>query len=165
MIFRGGAIGWVLAAAMSCGAMSHAQEQCPWLNVATASGFLDGPASLTIEKPAAAETDCIFRYQKEKSLEVLQVRVLLRQDVSKGIVPQRSTCTGAGTPVRAIGNEALLCADDQHSEHGEEVIGRVRDSIFIVRISTTARNDVGLSRDVLGQKAKDTAEQIAGALF
>jgi hypothetical protein len=150
---------------MMCGSGVHGQTRCPWLNVATASGVLDGPAVLTIENPAVNETNCVFRYQTTKTVEVLQVDVRLRQDVGKGIVPEQSSCTGPGTPVRAIGNEAVLCAENTRGSRGDEVIGRVRDSVFRVVISSTAKNDVGLTRDVLEQKAKDTAEQIAGALF
>jgi len=32
-------------------------------------------------------------------------------------------------------------------------------------VSTSARNDPAMPRDALEQKAKDTAEQVAGALF
>jgi hypothetical protein len=85
--------------------------------------------------------------------------------VSKGIAPEQSTCTAPGTPVRAIGNEALLCADDNKSQRSEEVIGRVRDSVFIVRVSTSSKNDAAMPRAILEQRAKDTAEQVAGALF
>jgi hypothetical protein len=148
-----------------CGSCGHGQTRCPWLNVATASGVLDGPVVLTVENPAVNETTCVFRYQTAKTVEELQVDVRLRQDAGKGIVPEQSTCTGPGTPVRAIGNEAILCVTDTRGSRGDEVIGRVRDSVFRGVISTTAKNDVALTRDVLEQKAKDTAEQIAGALF
>lgn len=150
---------------LMCGSCVHGQARCPWLNVATASGVLGGPALLTVENPAANETSCVFRYQTAKTVEVLQVDVRLRQDAGKGIVADQSTCTGPGTPVRAIGNEAVLCADDSKGSRGNEVIGRVRDSIFRVVISTSAKNDLALTHDVLEQKARDTAEQIAGALF
>jgi hypothetical protein len=165
MTFRWGSFSLLLAALLSRGACGHAQERCPWLNVATASGFLEGAASLTVEKPTLAETDCIFRYQGAGSVEILQIDVKLRQGVSKGIAPEQSTCTAPGTPVRAIGNEALLCADDNKSERSEEVIGRVRDSVFIVRVSTSSKNDAAMPRAILEQRAKDTAEQVAGALF
>jgi hypothetical protein len=144
MTFRWGSFSLLLAALLSRGACGHAQERCPWLNVATASGFLEGAASLTVEKPTLAETDCIFRYQGAGSVEILQIDVKLRQGVSKGIAPEQST---------------------NKSERSEEVIGRVRDSVFIVRVSTSSKNDAAMPRAILEQRAKDTAEQVAGALF
>jgi hypothetical protein len=148
-----------------CGIDAHGQARCPWLNVATASGVLEGSASLQIEQPNATETHCVFRYQNGKTVETLQIDVKRQQDISRGIVPEESSCRSPGTPLKAIGNEAVLCADDRRSSRGDQVIGRVRDSIFRVSASTTAKNDPAITREVLEQRAKDTAEQVAGALF
>jgi hypothetical protein len=46
---------------------------------------------------------------------------------------------------------------------GEAVVGRVRDSVF--RVSTTSRNDPDMTREVLEQKTRNIAEQVAGSLF
>ena len=48
---------------------------------------------------------------------------------------------------------------------GEQVIGRVRDQVFTVTITTSARNDPSMSRDALREKTRNIAEQVAGALF
>jgi hypothetical protein len=146
-------------------ATSQAQTRCPWLNVATASGVLNGPASLEVTKPAPSVTNCIFRYQKEGTTYLLQISVKSQQDVSSGHALDASQCTSAPTPVRAIGNEAMLCADDGRNSHGDTVVGRVRDSLFTVAISTSSRNDAVMTREALDEKVRAIAEQVAGALF
>jgi hypothetical protein len=155
----------VMAGSLLGSGTSQAQNRCPWLNVATASGVLNGPASLEVEKRAANETVCLFRYQKEGTAYLLQISVRAQQDVNKGYTLDASQCTSAATQLRAIGNEAILCADDRKDSHGDEVIGRVRDSLFTVAISTSSRNDQTMTREALGEKAQSIAEQVAGALF
>jgi hypothetical protein len=48
---------------------------------------------------------------------------------------------------------------------GEQVIGRVRDRLFIVTVSSTMAQDPSAARQLLQEKASTIAEQIAGALF
>jgi hypothetical protein len=146
-------------------ASAPAQARCPWLNVATASGVLDGPATLAMQQPAADETVCVFRYQNQNTVYSLQIEVWAHQDISKGLKMREASCTAPRTALQAIGNEAMLCADDQRSSRGDEVIGRVRDSIFRVSVNTSARNDPAMPRAALEQKARDTAEAVAGSLF
>jgi hypothetical protein len=68
--------------------------------------------------------------------------------------------------LRAIGNEALSCAaDDRKGGIGERVVGRVRDQVFTITISSTLKNDPGLNRDVLRSKIYTAAEQVSGNLF
>jgi hypothetical protein len=142
---------------------AHAQARCPWLNVATASGALQGPAVLEVQKLSETQTICVFRYQKEEMAYVLQISVMSQQDPSKGLAQSESECSSAVTPLRAIGNEAVLCADDRRHLLGEEVVGRVRGSVF--RVSISSRNDPDMTREVLEQKSRNIAEQIAGSLF
>jgi hypothetical protein len=49
--------------------------------------------------------------------------------------------------------------------YGEQVIGRVRDQIFTVTITTSARRDPSMPREALEEKTRNIAEQVAGALF
>jgi hypothetical protein len=139
--------------------------RCPWLNVATASGVLNGPATLAMHQPAADETVCEFRYGNQKTMYSLQIEVWAHQDITKGLTVQESACTAPGTALRAIGNEAILCTEDTKSVHGDAIVSRVRDSIFRVSLTTTVRNDPALPRDVLEQKTRDSAEAVAGSLF
>jgi hypothetical protein len=52
--------------------------------------------------------------------------------------------------------------DGKKREVSEQVIGRVRDRAFTVRITF---NVDGKNRDVMREKAKRVAEQVAGFLF
>jgi len=45
------------------------------------------------------------------------------------------------------------------------VVGRVRDQIFTITISTTLKNDPILTRDALKARIYTAAEQVAGNLF
>jgi hypothetical protein len=57
----------------------------------------------------------------------------------------------------------VACAfDDKKKEVSEQVIGRVRDRAFTIRVTSTARD---ADRDALRSKAKRVAEQVAGFLF
>jgi len=53
-------------------------------------------------------------------------------------------------PLKAIGTEALAC----RGETGEQVVGRVRDRAFLVRITTNDR-----------EKVRKVAEMVAGSMF
>jgi hypothetical protein len=78
----------------------------------------------------------------------------------------KAHCSGEASPLQAIGNEAVMCAADIKGQtEGEQVIGRVRDQVFTVTITTSARNDPSMSRDDLKEKTRNIAEQVAGALF
>jgi hypothetical protein len=156
---------WLCAGFLFATGAAHAQASCPWLNVATASGTLNGPAALDVSQADPDQMTCAFRYRNQGKVYALQIEVWAHQDVSRGLAAELSACTAPGTALHAIGNEAVLCAEDQRGSHGDAVVGRVRDSIFRVTITTTALNDPAMPRDVLEQKVRDTAEAVAGSLF
>jgi hypothetical protein len=87
------------------------------------------------------------------------------KDPSKGVLFYQSRCTSPAISLRAIGNEAVLCGADAGSSHGEQVIGRVRNNIFIVDVSDSMAKDSSMTRELLQEKARGTAEQVAGNLF
>ncbi len=55
--------------------------------------------------------------------------------------------------------------DTKGQTYGEQVIGLVRDQVFTVTITTSARNDPSMPREALEEKTRNIAEQVAGALF
>jgi hypothetical protein len=68
--------------------------------------------------------------------------------------------------LRAIGNEALICAADEDKKRmGERVVGRVRDQVFTITISTSLKNDPVLTSDELRSRIYTAAEQVSGNLF
>jgi hypothetical protein len=149
-------------------AHSRAEGICPWLNQATASGFLGGPASSLVENGSPGEATCAFHYQKGNTRYDLQIKVERMKGSSIDFGPYKALCGSDSVPLRAIGNEALLCSLQRKGEgmvHGEQVVGRVRDRAFIVSVSTNAGDDPSMSMEVLKEKVSDIAEQVAGALF
>jgi hypothetical protein len=157
---------WMAAfAAMAAAAPAHAQARCPWLNVATASGMLSGPATMQVERISDRETVCTFRVAQDRRSWNLAITVKSQQRIGDLQSFEKSSCTAPGAPLRAIGNEAVLCRDDDRRFRGEQVVGRVRDSLFAVAITTNVKDDPILAKDVLDQRVTNTAEQVAGSLF
>lgn len=70
-----------------------------------------------------------------------------------------ATCGNDKVSLRAIGNEALACDSGKNSE---QVVGRVRDRAFLVRVTT---NDTATDRATLRESAKTAAEIVSGNLF
>jgi hypothetical protein len=73
-------------------------------------------------------------------------------------------CGSDPAPVQAIGNEAVLCSPDEgkSGKRAAQLVGRVRNRIFIVLLSTT---DSSTALSVLREKARTVGEQVAGNLF
>ena len=146
----------------SCGAQAH----CAWLNDATASGFLNGPVTLDLETAPDDQSICTFTNLKTaKDYSTLRIMVQPLKDVNNAVASHKSLCTSAPVALRAIGNEAISCSADVGYSRGEQVIGRVRDRLFIVTVSSTIAKDPSATRPMLQEKAKTISEQIAGALF
>jgi hypothetical protein len=152
----------LLFLAASCKAQAH----CAWLNDATASGVLNGPVSLDLESAPDDENICVFTNLKTaKDYSTLRIMVQPLKDVNNAVVSHKSLCTSAPVALKAIGNEAISCSADVGYSRGEQVIGRVRDRLFIVTVSSTIAQDPSATRRLLQEKARTIAEQIAGALF
>jgi len=163
---------WVLLACVSAIAASALAQDahCAWLNDATASGVLNGPVTLSLETaPVPDQADqsiCVFTNGKSaKDYSALRIVVQPLKDVDKAVASRQSLCTSPPAALKAIGNEAIACAADVGYSRGEQVIGRVRDRLFIVTVSSTIAQDPSMTRPLLRDKARMIAEQIAGALF
>lgn len=147
---------------------AHAENKCPWMNEATASGFLGGEAvgnyqAATGPKQAAT---CTFTQQNDRVTRTLVIQVTTTPDATGRIRTIEKTCTSDALSLQAIGNEAVECASDERaSRPGEQVVGRVRDQLFIIRISSSLKNDPALTRSVLKSRISSAAEQVAGNLF
>ena len=148
-------------------ALCQANVGCPWLNVATASGVLRSSADGTMATLSQGSKEaCSFVYHDASASRELRISTEQVHDPNQAMTSYKARCSGEASPLKAIGNEAVMCAADSKREAaGEQVIGRVRDQIFTVTISTSARNDPSMSRDDLKEKTRNIAEQVAGALF
>jgi hypothetical protein len=144
----------------------HGQNMCPWLNAATASGVLGGPVTTAVDKTVDKAETCSFRLQNANSMDSLRISVATVADprnVDPELVSYENRCASS-VPLKAIGNEAVLCTDDTGKSRGERVVGRVRNSIFTIEIRTHSRRSKA-TRDLLEKKAVAVANQVAGSLF
>jgi hypothetical protein len=124
-----------------------AEDHCTWLNAATAAGVLGGQVQMTVTPGA-----CEFVHQE----------TVLRIEVGATNAPH-AQCGSGAEQLKAIGNEAQACAyQGKPGWIAEQVVGRVRDQAFLVRIST---KDQSAAPKVLREKARKVAEQVAGILF
>ena len=148
-------------------ALCRAANHCAWINEATASGLLGGGAVGTVTEPAAEQpVVCTFTQQDEKGQRTLRVAVEIAADAHARLVAIAEICGSDAVPLRAIGNEALVCAaDESKNEIGERIIGRVRNQVFTITIGTTLKDDPILTRDELKSRIHTAAEQVSGNLF
>jgi hypothetical protein len=139
---------------------------CPWLNVATATGVLRSSetspmATLAQGSPAL----CSFQYRDATASRELRITVEQAQAPGQLMKAREGACGSSTAPLKAIGNEAVACKlGAEGSTTGELIIGRVRDQIFTVSV-TGAANDRGVIAEAMGDKTRNIAEQVAGALF
>lgn len=161
---------WIIAVAsfsllsVTC----SAQSICPWLNVATASGVLGGPAVVELNNTGVNTGTCVFRLQNSSPNDTLRIAVIRAdnpENAGKEMTPYKASCTLSQAPLKAVGNEAVICISNTKTSRGELVVGRVRGNIFTVAISTGTGNDSQATRDMLAEKAERIAKQVAGALF
>jgi hypothetical protein len=142
-----------------------AESSCPWITKATAFGVL----GVSEESPMASvselnATACNFAYRDGKVTRELRITVEQAKEPGQTFNSYKVKCHQGGNPLYAIGNEAMICAADMKGL-GEQVIGRVRDNVFTIAITTSAEHDPAMSRDVLIEKANLIAEQVSGNLF
>ena len=149
-------------------AVARAANNCAWLNEATASGFLGGDAVGTFTAPVPGQPAiCVFVNQSAAATRTLRITVEVAADPHARMMDALARDCGAdAAPLKAIGNEALVCAaDDRKGGLGERVVGRVRDQVFTITIGTTLKGDPILTRDALTAKIYSAAEQVSGNLF
>ena len=160
--------------ALCAPAICAASENCPWLNAATAAGALKGSVTFTVTHPAANKTladktvadktdaTCEFIHREGAVLSKLQIEVETMKDPSREFASYTAKCGRNATPLRAIGNEARLCNLRSKSQYSEQVVSRVRERAFLVKVSS---NSPGPERTELLDKSQKIAEQVAGFLF
>ena len=138
-------------------AAGTAAEACPWLNAATAGGALGSAATVTITHQNANrdDADCSFA----AAGGTLRISVLTMETPRSEFTSHAEACGANTTPLKAIGNEAVVCDPDKSSA---QVVSRVRNRIFTILITTT---DSSAAAAVLREKARAIAEQVAGNLF
>ena len=156
----------VLCTAALPGAL-RASNNCPWLTEATAGGLLGGDVLGAFTKGAAGQPAvCLFNSDAQGVRRTLRITVDIVADPHVQVTTEAKSCGADAAPLRAIGNEALACAaDDRRAGPGERAIGRVRDQVFTITLSSSQKGDPFLTRDALRSKIYTAAEQVAGNLF
>jgi hypothetical protein len=145
--------------------VGQAKESCPWLNEATAAGFLDGGVTGTVTHSDKNKDDgnCDFTRHDKSFTTVLLIEVKTMTGPPASFASYAAQCGSYAAQLKAVGNEAVACGfDGKKRQVSEQVVGRVRDRAFLVRITTNS--DLS-DRPTLREKAKRVAEQVAGFLF
>ena len=154
-----------LFAVVSLQATGSAAERCPWLNAATAGGFLGGAVTnFTVNQGKSGDdATCEFVRHDGSLLMELRIEVETMRSPADDFASYTSRCRSAAVALKAMGNQAVSCA----AEAGDgriagQVVGRVRDRAFVVRVATSDRS---AQPAALREKARKAAEQVAGNLF
>lgn len=138
----------------------HAETPCPWINEATVAGSPDIPVAVQSEATVDG-ISCRFRYQEKGTnyrlhIVVHEITIPWEMDLR---------CTSAGTPLRGIGKDAVMCRPRSSSGSEEQVLGHVRTRVFLVRVSASPIKTKSMTQKMLCEKAKLVSEQVAGNLF
>jgi hypothetical protein len=142
-------------------------ESCAWINEATVSGLLGGAAVGEVSEAAAPQpTVCTFTQQNAGVMRTLRLTVEIAAEPHARLETVAQVCGSDASPIKAIGNEAMECsADDRKGGAGEFVVGRVRDQVFTITITSTLKVDPILNREALKARIYTAAEQVVGNLF
>jgi hypothetical protein len=156
-------------------ATTEAKETCPWINDQTAAGFLGGDVTSHVTFAIKDKSDpnfsnvdkndavCEFVHHQGSTAIALRIDVETIAGPPSSFSTYAARCGPHSVPVPAIGNEAVACDFENKSKTiSEQVISRVRDHAFTVRITATVGS---FDKEVLRQKARNVAEQVAGFLF
>ena len=147
-------------------ARAMAANNCAWITESTASGLLGGDAVGEVSAATGQPTVCTFTQMDTGVKRILRITVEIAPEPHARMEAVAQVCGADQLPIKAIGNEAMVCtADDRKAGPGERVVGRVRDQVFTITISTTLKNDTLLTREALKARIYTAAEQVAGNLF
>lgn len=145
---------------------THAANNCPWMNESTASGLVGGDTIGEFVVTPGHPSVCTFTQRRSNVRRILQIGVEIAADPHARLLSLGKACGTSTEPLSAIGNEAFVCAIHPGEKTLRQVaIGRVRDQIFTISLSTSLRNDNDLNKDELRIKIGLALEQVAGNLF
>jgi hypothetical protein len=170
----------LLALAIFIPAVCHGQTKCPWINEATARGILGGAVNVSVTTNVSHPGDGVCKFSRQQGTAVYELRISvgIMTDIPKQFPTYLAQCPPKSTPLRAIGNEAVMCSSDAKPDakpganpvtkddpFAEKVVGRVRNQAFVVSVSSTLQNGPAMTLEMRRDKANLIAEQVAGILF
>ena len=149
-----------------------AEAQCPWMNAATAGGFLGGEVQTTVTAVTDdGDATCQFARQVSSGANaMLRIAVHTMPQASQDYTGYLALCGAGAVPLKGIGNEAVQCIPRSGASKGEElIVGRVRDRAFIITIKSQWINEPPSSptktRNPISDDSENIAEQVAGSMF
>lgn len=139
-------------------------EACPWLNNATASGIIGAAPVSTVTHENGNPDDATCRFLRNGGQAELRIEVLTMQTPPSEFASHAAHCGSDSTPLKAIGNEAVVCRPEggQRGKRAARLVGRVRNKLFTVLVVTS---DSSTSLKILREKVRAVGEQVAGNLF
>lgn len=163
---------WVLlvpvaAAVIGLPMRSVAENNCPWMNEATASDLVGAEAVGAFVAAKDAPSVCTFTQTGPGGTRTLEIAMAIATDPHGSYMANiKSNCTSASVPLKAIGNEAVTCTVDRRKVVvGAKALSRVRDQVFTITLSTSIKDDPILTPAMLKMKIEFAAEQVAGNLY
>lgn len=145
---------------------AHAANNCPWMSETTASGLLGGDAiGVYVAGAERGPAMCTFTQRDANGERSLQITVEVAGDPQTRLAQAELACGPNPAPLHAIGNEAIFCTGKQNEQRRERAIGRVRDQLFSITLSTSVKDDALLTREALKARIYTASEQVAGNLF
>ena len=147
-------------------AAAQAVTACPWINQPTASGLLGGETVSTVSEASGTQPgSCTFTQKSQGATRILRISVASAPDAHAQVEALTKACGPDAVPLRGIGNEANVCTNRQDGGPGERVVGRVRDQLFTISLTSTQKGDALLKHDMLRAKIYTASEQVSGNLF
>jgi hypothetical protein len=173
--------------------LCRAEENCRWMNAATAGGILGGAVTATVSdanphpaniQPANAKSsagpisaspsattydsnsvaDSDCAFDRQSPIAgELRIKVRTMSEPAKAFASHSARCGAHGVPLKAIGNEAMACDLNKKTGHLAEQV------VGRVRdelfVIDLSMDDPSITQDVLREKARTVAEIVAGNLF
>ena len=162
----------LLLALTACFASAHsicfAEPQCPWMNAATAAGFLGGEVQTAVTGiNDNGDATCAFT---RNANSVLRIAVNTLSHVAQDYPIYLAPCSATTLALKGIGNEAVQCVPNSGENKGEElIIGRVRNRAFVITIkaewSAHPRTSPTKTMNPISDSSENIAEMVAGSLF
>ena len=150
--------GLILAAATTARA-----ENCPRLNAATAEGLLGGSVTMSVTRPSETAESCNFSRNGSAAVASLHIDVTTPGDASAAFATTAAQCGTGARKLTGVGNEAVACTLPEATSTIEQVVGRVRGRIFILRWTHISNGPP--SAEARSEALQGVAEAVAGSMF
>jgi hypothetical protein len=160
----------LLAIFFTAPSTSLAQAVCPWMNAATAGGFLGGDVATAVTGVNDNDDATCEFTRSAGSGSMLRIAVHTMANAKQEFPGYLTVCTSSGVALKGIGNEAVRCLPSSGASKGSElIVGRVRDRVFVITIKAEwiGRPPTSLTktRNPISDDSENVAEMVAGSLF